>query len=83
MGSGRGRRHHMRHEQQRERELELEAAADMHAGLTRAYWKAPPGSATYLAARALLPDVEHRLAVLGWQPPSLPEDALSRPPSPS
>lgn len=64
----------MHHEAERDRERE--AAEMFYGGARDALAWAPYASATWLAARALLPCLEDRLATLGWQPERQPEEPL-------
>lgn len=68
-------------DEEADRLRELEYAELWHLVLKRVVAEdgAPADSPTWLAARALLPELEYRLEALGWHRPLHPADAL-RPP---
>ncbi len=67
----------MQHVNEDVRSREREAAEMLYAGTLQALAWAPEYSPTWLACRALVPDLETRLEALGRPRPSRPEDLAS------
>jgi hypothetical protein len=65
MGSEHGSALAMKHDQREHDERERQALEMLYAGAVQAYAWAPRESATWLAVRALLPDLEFRLRAVG------------------